>query len=361
VVIQKQLDKSSFAPKPSDKDQAARLDRKIIFATRIATPDDAADLVDLVYDTYRYTYPSEEFYYESKLRDALEKGNILSLVVEANGVIVGNSSLTLSSQTPRCVYSCSLMIRRAFRQSRAIIHLLNEVDSFLASGSMDVDLCYAHMVTTHTGSQKAGTKVGFTPLALLPSVFPSVEFRGMKSANANRESGVLAVRLTAPSPMQVLYLPERHHAVMAPLLTQCGLHCRLSAEEKTPAETRSQFVMKEDATEGNATLMATQIGRDLVSRLQKKIFALRAQGIKTVMILLPAWKPIPPDLDRELGYLLAFFTGVKPVSAQQCYLVYTSVCLQVDFTRILLSDALAVDLKNHCARLYDELLAEDRQ
>jgi anti-sigma regulatory factor (Ser/Thr protein kinase) len=359
AVIQKRLAGAFFAPRPSAKGQETRLDRKLTFETRIATPDDAADLVDLVYDTYRYTYPSEEFYYESKLRQALETGSILSIVVEADGVIVGNSSLILSSQTPRCAYSCSLMIRRAFRQSRAIIHLINAVDSFLGSGSMDVDVCYANMVTTHTGSQKAGTRIGFMPLALIPSAYPSVEFRGMKSINLDRESGVISVRLTAPSQMQALYLPERHHAVMAPLLAQCGLHCSLSAEVEAPAETGSQFVLKEDLTEGNATLMAVRLGRDLVLRLQNRIFALRAKGIKTVLVLIPAWNPIPPDLDREMGCLQAIFCGVKPVSAQECYLVYTSVCLQVDFARIQLSDALAVDLKDHCARLYNELFAED--
>jgi hypothetical protein len=146
---------------------------------------------------------------------------------------------------------------------------------------------------------------------------------------------------------------------MAPLLAQCGLHCRLSAEVEAPAEVKSQFVLKEDLTEGNATLMVAQLGRDLVSQLQKRIFNLRAKGVKTVMILIPAWKPIPAALDREMGYFQAIFSGVKPVSAQECYLVYTSVSHHVDFTRIQLSDTLAVDLKDHCERLYRELLVED--
>lgn len=360
VAIQKQFGETSFAPRASAKGQEERLDRKVAFATRVATPDDAADLIDLVYDTYRYTYPSEEFYHEPRLRLALEKGSISSVVVEADGTIVGNSSLILSPQTPRCAYSCSLMVKPAYRQSRAIIHLLNEVDRFLSSGNMDVDVCYANMVTTHTGSQKAGTKVGFTPLALIPSAFPSVEFRGMKAVNTDRESGVVSVRLTAPSQLEFLYLPERHHAVMAPLLAQCGLNCRLSAEVATPAETNSQIVSKEDPTEGNATLTVKQLGCDLVLRLQKRIFALRSQGIKTTMILIPAWAPIPPHLDQEMGKLQAIFTGVKPVSAQECYLVYTSVSLPVDFERIRLSDAHAVALKNHCALLFEEQVAEEQ-
>ncbi|MHC1752850.1 GNAT family N-acetyltransferase [Humidesulfovibrio sp.] len=357
VGIQKQLDEASFAPNPSAMGQAARLDRKLAFTTRMATPDDAADLVDLVYDTYRYTYPGEEFYHEPKLRQAIEQGGILCIVVEADGVIVGNSSLIFSSQTPRCAYSCSLMVRRAFRQSRAIIHLINEVDRFLGSGGMDVDVCYANMVTTHTGSQKAGTKIGFTPLALIPSALPSVEFRGMRPANSDRESGVLSIRLIAPSQLQTLFLPERHHAVMAPLLAQCGLHCRLSAEVEAPAVEDSRFVLKEDLTEGSATLMVVRLGRDLMLQLQRRIFGLRAKGVKTVMILIPAWRPIPPDLDREMGYWHAIFSGAKPVSAKECYLVYTSVSLEVDFARIMLSDTLAVGLKDHCERLYNELIA----
>lgn len=358
AVIQKRLAIGAFEPKSSTLAADTRSDKKLSFVTRRAVPDDAAGLVDLTYDTYRYTYPAEEFYHESKLSQALELGGILSIIVEVDGVIVGNSSFILSGQTPRCAYSCSLMIKRAFRQSRAIIYLLNEVDRFIQSGGMDVDLCYAGMVTTHTGSQKAGAKVGFMPIALLLSVAPLVDFRGMKTASLDRETQLLVVRLTAEPQLPVLYLPVRHHAVMAPLLVQSGLHYRLSDEEAQPEDIESAFTSKEDLIEGSARITTTRMGRDFAQRLQKRLFTLKANGIQTAVILIPAWRPIPPDLDAEMGKMHAIFTGIKPVSAHESYLVYCALSGPVNFELIRLSDPLAVELKNHCEQLFEHLVAE---
>lgn len=358
AVIQKRLAGAAFEPKPSAKALDPLPDGKLAFATRSATPDDAAHLVDLIYDTYRYTYPAKHFYHEPMLRQALEERGIVSLVVEAGGAIVGNVSFMFSSQTPRCAYTGSLMIKRAFRQSRAIIHLLKEIDRVISSGSLNADLCYAEMVTTHTGSQKAGVKTGYVPLALLPSLYPMVDFRGMKTASIDRESQLLVIRMIAPPQIPVLYLPARHHAVMAPLLAQAGVPCRLSAEEAPPERLPSTLTTKEDLDDGNACIMTTRLGQDYALRLRKRIYAVKAKGIQTVVVLIPAWRPIPPGLDAEMANLQATFTGVRPISAHEWYLVYVALSGPVNFELIRLSDPLAVDLKDHCQRLFDELVAE---
>ena len=357
AVIQKRLAHASFKPLHADK-QDTRSDQKPSFTTRIATPNDAAELVDLTYDTYRYSYPAEHFYHEPKLRQVIEERGILSIVVEADGVIIGNSSFVLSQHTPRCAYLCSLMIKRAFRQSRAIIHLLNEVDRFITASSMDVDLCHAGMVTTHTGSQKAGTKLGFMPVAILLSLTPIVDFRGMTTASVDRESLLLVIRLTATPIIPVLYIPERHHAVMDQLIAQSGLNCSISGEQEAPLAMHSAFTSKEELNDGSAFITMTQLGQDLSVRLQKRIFMLKAKGIQTIVILIPAWRPIPPDLDLVMASMHAIFTGIKPVSAQECYLVYCAVSGPVDFSLIKLSDPLAEALKNHCEELFQELVAE---
>ena len=348
----------SFEVKMPIKTADATSDRKTPFVTRLATPEDAGKLVDLTYDTYRYSYPGETFYHESKLRELLAKREIISLVVEADGVIAGNSSFIISRHTPRCAYSCSLMIKPAFRQSKAIIHLLKEIDCYINSGSINVDLCYGATVTTHMGSQKAGARIGFRPLALHLAVCIAVDFRGMKLTSAERETFVICVRFTHTPALEVIYLPGRHHAVMAGLVTQSGFNCPLSAEEAIPAGELSQFTVDEDDIEHCAYLMFTELGQDWTTRLQKKVFALKAKGIQTIIILIPAWHPFPPGLDLEMGRLNAVFTGLKPVSAKECYIVYCALSGSVDFDRILLLDPLANALKEHSRQLYAEIVAE---
>ena len=358
AVIRKRLAEPAFAPRPPAKTAETGPAHQIVFTTRQAVPEDAAELVDLTYDTYRYSYPVEEFYHEDQLRQALARGEISSFVVEADGRIVGNSTFIISPGTPRCAYSCSLMVRRAFRQSRAIMHLIKAVEQALAEASLDVDLYYGTMVTTHTGSQKAGARVGFHPLCLLLAVGAPVDYRGMRVATSERESFLLCLRLAVPPALSTLYLPERHHVVMAALLGQIGFTGALSADEAVPAAATSALQVREDATEGSATVTVTRLGRDWAERLQRKIFGLKAKGIRTVVILIPAWQPVPPRLDAKLARLNAVLSGLKPVSAREYFLVYCALSGPMDFDRIRLLDPLAEALREHSRHLYDELVAD---
>lgn len=357
ALMKKRLANASFEMKTQAK-SAPALARKTPFTTRLAVPDDAPGLVDLTYDTYRYSYPVESFYHEPKLRHALEKKEIISLLVEADGAIVGNSSFAISRHAPRCAYSGSLMIKPAFRQSQAIIHLLKAIDSYVSSGAMDVDLCYGSTVTTHTASQKVGARTGFHPLALHLAVCLTVDFRGMKLTGAERETLLICVRFMKKPELETLFLPKRHHSAMAGLLSQAGFQCRLSEEEAAPSAERAKISVEEDAVELSACITLTATGRDWAARLQKRIFSLKAKGTKTVIILIPAWLPVLPGLDREMASCHAVFTGVKPLSAKECYLVYSALSDPVDFDRILLHDPLAYALKEHSRQLFNEMIAE---
>lgn len=357
AILKKRLGEASFEMKAPEKSAVATA-RKTPFTTRLAVPDDAASLVDLTYDTYRYSYPVESFYHEPRLRNALEKKEIISILVEADGAIVGNSSFAISKHAPRCAYSGSLMIKPAFRQSQAIIHLLKAIDSHVSGGAMDVDLCYGATVTTHTGSQKVGARTGFHPLALHLAISLTVDFRGMKLTGTERETLLICVRFIKKPELETVFLPGQHHSVMAGLLAQAGFNCRLSEEEAVPAAERSKLSVEEDAVELSAYMTLAAVGRDWTARLRKRIFALKAKGAKAIIILIPAWLPLPPDLDHEMSRLQAVFTGVKPLSAKECYLVYSALSDPVDFDRILLHDPLACALKEHSKRLYDEMIAE---
>jgi hypothetical protein len=251
-----------------------------------------------------------------------------------------------------------MMIKPAFRQSQAIIHLLRAIDSFITAGSMPVDLYYGDAVTTHTGSQKVGVRTSFRPLALYLAVCVAVDFRGMKMAATERETFVVWVRFTTPPTPELLYMPARHHAVMAGLLAQAGYNCRLSGDEKIPARESTELTVEDDDGECSAYILVNELGKDWQECLQKKIFAERVKGMRTIIVFIPAWCSVPPDLDREMGRFNAVFSGVKPTSAAECHLVYSVLSNSVDFERILLLDPLARRLKEHSCQLYGEIIAE---
>ncbi|MGE4292775.1 MAG: hypothetical protein AB7E32_11250 [Desulfovibrio sp.] len=361
VLIRKRLAEPSFQKKPPTNNPGAEQKGKITFTTRFAVPEDATELVNLAFDTYRYSYADETFYSEKMLRGTLEEKQIIAILVEANGVIVGNSAFSFSPRMPRCVGSGSLMVRRAFRQSRAIIHLLNAISAFINENTVGADLYYATVVTTHTGSQKAGAREGWKPLALILSLAGAVDFRGIKHSGNERESYLVYVRPARLPEIPVLHLPQRHHEVMAPLLAQAGYHSALSAQATPPLEHDTRFFTEEFPEHGSAFLTVAQLGQDFAIRLKKKIFSLNSKGMRTVIIYISACRSIPPDLDNTMAHVNAIFTGLKPVSAHECLLVYCALPGAVDFDCIRVIDPLALRLREHCRALYEEIALDEQE
>lgn len=361
VSMQKKLVGASLPQMTAMSDSQGAPADKVTYLTRRAMPCDAAALVDLTYDAYRYSYPLEKFYDESALKQALESGMISSIVLEANGVIIGSVSFELSALFPRCACSGSLMISREFRQSRAVFYLSNAAADFIAKATLDVDLYYSTLCTTHTGSQKVAANAGQMPVAILLSMVAAMDYRGMELEKEERENFLLSVVFSVPPEFTLLYLPLRHHSVMLALLTQAGFAGTFSAEEQTPAEEQCEFSVTTSSSQGNAYLTIIRLGADWSSLLSKRVFGLKAKGFKTVFVLVPAWRPLPAGLESEMGHINAIFCGVKPVSSNNCYLVYCSLSGHVNFDGIQLADPLAKNLLMHCRRIYHDMLVEEAQ
>lgn len=357
VIIKQRLAAPSFEQKlPAEDD--SQPGKKIKFSTRMAVPDDASQLMDVTYDTYRYSYPGEEFYHKSKLRKAIEDRSISIILVETDNTIVGCVTLSTSRDMPQCAYMSTLMVRREFRKTRAIMYLVRESTRYIDNNQDDLDLYYSTMVTAHPTSQKAGAKSGFFPMALLLNVGAVVDYRGINTAESSRESFIIYSRLTKPPKVEHLHLPQRHHAVMRPLLDQMGCDAELIAQnaDSLPAET--SLSVSEDHLEKTATITVNEMGQDWNILLKKKLFRLQAAGIRAIVVHLPTSQPLPEDLDSEMGRLNGIFTGIKPISATEYHGVYSVLTDWIDFDLIQLADPLANTLKSHVRELYNEYINE---
>lgn len=330
------------------------LPKKLKFTSRLATSQDAGDLMNLTYDTYRYSYPGEEFYYKSKLEQAIKNNDIVSVLVETDGNIVGSSCISIPQDTPHCAYMGSMMVRRAYRRTRAVMYIIRETDQYIHKNPLGVDIYYGTMVTEHSASQKAGAKVGLHPLALLLAVGAPVDYRGMNIRNGIRESFIICSRLTVPTTLEKIYLPAKHQEIMRPLLDKVGCDAEFAWEEESIQGDETSYLISEDDTEGSAYITVKQLGKDWTLHLRKLIFNLHARQLRSITILVPAWKQPPVDIDDGMSLLNAIFTGVKPVSTSEYYLVYCAVSDLVNFDRIVLADPLADDLKKHVQQLYND-------
>lgn len=326
---------------------------------RMARPEDAAALVALTYDTYRYSYPAPDFYYEDRLRAALESGELVSLVVDTGGEIVGNTSLSISQNSPKSMYLSTLMVARSYRSSRVMTMLLEGQEQYMRENPPDVELFHLAMVTAHAASQKIAGKLGFSPLALLLNVGAMVDYRGMADPGAGRESFVTGVRFASGPHLKTLFIPAPHHEVMAPLLAQSGCVVELSNATDEPTFEHTVMRVEEDKVESWASVLIVEMGTDWARRLRKKVFALTSSGIAAVSILIPAWKPAPENLEQQLSSLNAVFSGIKPLSGEEFYLAYSVMTGAVDFERIHLADPLANILKEHIRNTYADMLEDE--
>lgn len=356
VVIKQQLAAPSFETDEPEGTDNNGPDKKLNFSSRLGTADDASQLMDLTYDTYRYSYPGEEFYHKSKLCQAMEEGNLVSMLVEDNGEIIGNSSITVPKDTPHCGYLGSLMVRRAYRRTRAIMLIIRDTKRYIEANPLGVDLYYGTMVTEHPASQKAGAKVGLHPTALLLAVGAAVNYRGMNIDNAQRESFLVCARLTKTPELETLFLPKRHQEFMKPLLEKVGCTAAFAWGNDADLSDDTALSISEDHTEKNGYVTISSLGDNWSDALRRAIFDLNTKGLRTTVILVPAWRQPPTNLDQDMARLNAVFSGIKPVSASKYYLVYCAVSDKVDFDQIQLADPNATALKEHVRQLYNETL-----
>lgn len=357
VIIRKRLARWSFQRKrKTEKSMHTRPVHSGDLVTRPASPSDAAGLMDLTYDTYRYTYPAPEFYEKPALRQALETGKLNSIVVTHGTTIAGNLSFTVHPDRPNCAHLCSLMVKRRFRNSPVGRCLQDAQNRLLDDNQAGVDLYSVAMVTAHTFSQKVGAKSGLFPLALLLSVGAPVSYTGMSVTVKKRESFVFCIRLARPMELDTIYLPPHHHEVMRPLLAQAGCGAGLSGETKTPETPASVFREELNRTERHAYLTIRQIGVNWTTEIRKRLFRLRGRGIDCIIVLIPAWRALPPDIDLEMARHNGVFCGILPTSARRFFLAYCTLAHGVDFEEINLADPLADNLKRHIRDLYTDMI-----
>ncbi len=355
--IKKNLTALSFEKLTIDKKPNETSKTKVKFEYRFALPQDAGELVDLTYDTYRYSYTAPEFYDKSKLRHMIENKEIISILATTDEGIAGNISIFAPTETPECGYIGTLMVRRKFRRSMAILLLLKEIKLYANNNKLNKDLYCALMATAHPLSQTVSAKQGLLPLALQLSAGSKVDYRAMTASKDSRESFLFGVFLPKPPELKTLYMPEAHHDVMKGLMSQVGCNMPLSYDEAGPGDKNTTFSIQEDRIEHHAYIKMNP-GIDWVAELRKKIFGLTSGGMEAITTMIPAWEPIVPEIDKKMSDLNTLFCGIKPVSAKEYYLVYCTIIVPVDFDQIQIADPLAVKLKEHIRNFYIKILPE---
>lgn len=185
------------------------------FTVRLATEADVPGIINLVYNTYHYSYAKDFFYNEKELASRIAEKRILSLVaVTESGKVVGHNAVLLDSD--RLGEAGMSMVDPNYRRSKAFLSLVLNTARAVKTNYPDL-LCYAKCVTSHVRSQAFITS--FSTCLFQLSVYHHAAFIGMKGDANSRESLVYSISfLGKQSDKKSIYVPGKHQMIIQDIL-----------------------------------------------------------------------------------------------------------------------------------------------
>jgi anti-sigma regulatory factor (Ser/Thr protein kinase) len=322
----------------------------------LAKPEDAYELMELTYFTYRYSYVKEIFYYRKELERAIETEKIIAFVGKnAEDDIAINSAFFRSEYCDAIAEAGMLMSRPKYRLNRALLRVTRMQLDYIQQGKSGLRVLYSNLVTAHTKSQRLLMAYKFVPTALKLSVHDQAEFVGLDTHEESRES--LLYALIAPNGFDpvTLYVPNVHQEITKKLLAPIEV-ITLLTETAVPEKEKSTFTEATFEEDRYATLTVEELGMDWLKQIRKRLYAFDNAGIITVHLHIPADKPLPQDLNAALFELELFYSGVIIKTMQRWELVYTFVQGQhFDFDAVNLAEENAIALREYMRAQYRAL------
>jgi len=322
-----------------------------------AQPDDAYDITKLAYYTYHYSYAKTQFYYPTKLREAIENDDIICFVAkntEANVVI--NSSYFRSPNCREIVEAGALMSHPAYRRNRGLIFLIKKQISFCTDEKSGVRIIEANLVTAHTGSQRVTKGADFYPMALKISAHDRVDFVAMHDIDVQRESLLYQVWTPFGLDQFTLYAPTKHWDILSKLFQRAQLKIDLKENEYLPTEQSSNIEVLKDKKFSLATLILHHAGIHWRKELSETIRQLDAEHYMTYHLKIPAWNALPNEIEQSLSEDRFFFAGVTAHATKEWMLLYVRLDNQLfDFSRVHTADDYSTLLRDYIESCYNQI------
>ncbi|WP_138774422.1 hypothetical protein [Desulfohalovibrio reitneri] len=314
---------------------------------RLATPGDAAELMDLAFLTYRYSYAAD-FYNKELLERAISRGTYEITVLDNGSAIVGAYVVIHPESGEKWAEIGSAMVLPEYRTTRAVMYLFRAMGEYMKENPRGLDYFTSHIVTSHTRSQKLLHKIQppFKPLFLFPNMVPRPEFVGIKQGSEGRESLIWSFSLKRPLRQDVLYAPESRRAMLRELLDNTGHGDAVAIEEayQEPAESESLLHVERVEQQGFAMVHLETMGADWFTAMAREIMAQLAKGIENIAVTIPTMSPPPPDMEKQLASINLLFSGIHLAAVDSLKLVYCLTTKPIDFENIHLHDPAAQKL-----------------
>jgi hypothetical protein len=324
------------------------------FTVRRSETDDIPGIINLVYNTYRYSYAKSFAYSKELFQEAIDTGKIFSMVVATfDQKIIGHQAILFES--PQLGEVGMAMVDPQYRKSRAFLLLKRDMKEEVLKKYPDLIL-FIKAVTSHKSSQAFMT--GFSISLLELSVYNHASFLGMKANHNPRESLIYGFTAVSQSlKINPIFVPEEHHAMVSSFFAGTTFSIQVEKYNGIVADSESVFEVKENPENQHAKLHFNHIGTDFSLVLKKQTRSLQQDGIITIHAIVPTSESQPENLDQLLMANAYFFSGIKPNANGEWDLIYTNLLHQkFNFDDIQLFSPKAVELCSYIKEQYQLIL-----
>lgn len=313
----------------------------------------AAGIISLMYKTYRYSYAKSMFYYEDKLREALDNGDIVSLVaINKSGDVVGHNSALYESK--KLAEMGMFMVDPIYRLNRTLLLLMKRSLKLYFGEEFKDTSFYTKCITTHVLSQRAAVMSGFVPTALKISIYPRASFIGIDVKRKKRES-LVYYAMSKGTQDAILYIPKPHRDMCNKMFQRLKSNHSYSDMVTKRIECES-IELTSDRKTGYVSIGVKGIGQDFFKQMPRLYRNAMRMGAVTLACEVSLLEPLPADFDQRMMSLGYIFSGLVPSVDGIWNMLYINLLYQeFDFNDINLSDPLAIELKEYIELLYKKI------
>jgi len=323
-----------------------KADTSGIKSIRLATPDDAAALIDLAFMTYRYSNGVPEFYDVELLKKHIAEKLYDIQVVEHSNKIIGACSIKYSEIETKSAEVGSAMIMPEYRNSTAIRLLMINLIEYHKNNPRKCDFFVSYAVTTHTRSQKALAKIykGYKPLSISPNFIPRPEYIGIEDKTDDRETLLNVYHLNDKLKINRIYVSTNQRDIIHELIANTGNEISISTELSKPVKEETPIFDFKIGPIKSAIISIESFGLNWFTALNKKIISSISSGIETVIVNIPSANPLPIDICEKLADLNLLFCGLSLRSLEEINLSYCLTTKPINFSLIKLYSPVAQKL-----------------
>jgi len=330
--------------------EGAKPDISYNFTIRLTTYEDIPGIINLVYNTYRYSYSKPFAYDQALFQEEINSGRLLSLVVAtADGKIIGHQAVMFDG--PNLGEIGMAMIDPQYRRSRAFILLKKATFDEIKLKFPDL-IIFVKTVTSHKASQAFMS--GFTISMLELSLINNASFVGMNTKTNRRESAVYGFMTFSDQKFASrIFVPSEHVEIISSLLHDSCFPVSIEKNSGDFEAETSVYETIKSLDNNHAFLNFNKLGTDFATQLRRQTRLLQQEEMVTLYVSIPTQKNQPKMLDKllmENGY---FFSGLQPNPDGNWNLYYTNLLTQkFSFDDLQLFSPKSVELSNYMKALY---------